>query len=630
MAEKLEFDLTVKSNTLKTGLEDAISKSGKLEGALNTALGVFGGGLAIKALDSFGRALGNTVEFAKDSVKAFSEQEDAINRLGQSLRASGEFSNSAIEDFSRFATELQRTSKFGDEVVLSQLALAKSFGASNSEAKNLVTAAANLSATFGGSLEDNLEKLGKTLSGTAGRLAQFIPELKTLTAEQLRSADAADIINSKFGGAAAAELNTYSGSVAAAGNAFSDLQEELGRLLAKNDLTKGFISGITSGFQGATTVLKNFTDALGVGLSPIDEQRNKLKELGEEYNKLEDSINSTKKNIDFSQKSGSEELANVERIQKLQAQIVVYESQQNEILSQRKDIRSALASDKASSEIEKPKSIVDDQAVKDAKLALNNELTKIDEDYKNQKLVSEENDKIAELEALGISGEEKILILAEQKLRENELIYKAETDKNELIKNFGEKELANKKALAAKILADEKINSQKELDLKKNLAIQEKAVFNSRIAAASAFLNLGEALSKQGSTSAKALASANAVLATYAGANQVLKDPTIPVLAKPAFIAATVATGLANVARINGVQFEQGGFVGGMNGASIGPDNTTATIRTGEFVLNGEDQLVMLNAIKSGSFGGGDIVVQIDGREILRAVRNQLKQGARL
>jgi hypothetical protein len=91
---------------------------------------------------------------------------------------------------------------------------------------------------------------------------------------------------------------------------------------------------------------------------------------------------------------------------------------------------------------------------------------------------------------------------------------------------------------------------------------------------------------------------------------------------------ATAATA-SQIAQIAGVQFEQGGFVGGMNGASVGPDNRVATIREGEQILNGDDQKTLLTAIKSGNLGGGDIVIQIDGREVFRAVRDQLKQGMR-
>jgi TP901 family phage tail tape measure protein len=98
----------------------------------------------------------------------------------------------------------------------------------------------------------------------------------------------------------------------------------------------------------------------------------------------------------------------------------------------------------------------------------------------------------------------------------------------------------------------------------------------------------------------------------------------------PFNFAAAAAVGAAvsaQAAKVAGVQFENGGPVGGTNGASVGGDNRVATIRDGEFVLNGQDQKVLFDALKSGNLGGGDIIIKIDEREIARAVRNQKQQG---
>jgi len=162
------------------------------------------------------------------------------------------------------------------------------------------------------------------------------------------------------------------------------------------------------------------------------------------------------------------------------------------------------------------------------------------------------------------------------------------------------------------------------------VAAEEKTVQAARITATSSFLALGEALAKDGSVVAKGLASANAVIQTYAGATQVLGDPLIPVVAKPALVAATIANGLANVARINGVKFANGGFIDGNNGATMGPDTTTAQVRSGEMVLNANQQKQLFDSINGGGLGGsGDIIVQIDGFEVFRAVRRQLQSGAK-
>ena len=86
-----------------------------------------------------------------------------------------------------------------------------------------------------------------------------------------------------------------------------------------------------------------------------------------------------------------------------------------------------------------------------------------------------------------------------------------------------------------------------------------------------------------------------------------------------AAIAATAIKGL-----------EQGGFVGGMAGASLGADNRVAKVRDGEMILNASQQKNLLDIINSGGGSGGDVVIQVDGIEIARAVRTQMNKGFRL
>ncbi len=95
MAEKLEFDLKVGVNDLSKALSDATNGSKKLGDTISTALGTFGGGLALKGFNALSGAIGSTTDFIKDSIKAASEQEAALNRLAQSLRVTGSFSQQA-------------------------------------------------------------------------------------------------------------------------------------------------------------------------------------------------------------------------------------------------------------------------------------------------------------------------------------------------------------------------------------------------------------------------------------------------------------------------------------------------------------------------------------------------------
>jgi len=147
------------------------------------------------------------------SVRAAIEQENAVNRLAGSLRAAGDLSEEALTDLQDFASELQKISTIGDETTLAMLSLAKGFGASNEQAKQIAAIAADLSVGIGVSFESAVRLASKTLGGFAGELGESIPALKNLTQEQLRNGEGLTILAEKYRGLGQNELNTFSGSL---------------------------------------------------------------------------------------------------------------------------------------------------------------------------------------------------------------------------------------------------------------------------------------------------------------------------------------------------------------------------------------------------------------------------------
>lgn len=87
-----------------------------------------------------------------------------------------------------------------------------------------------------------------------------------------------------------------------------------------------------------------------------------------------------------------------------------------------------------------------------------------------------------------------------------------------------------------------------------------------------------EAIEKKRFKLNKAANIANATINTYLGASQVIGDETIPSLAKPFVVAATIASGLLQVAAIARQKFQtsagSGGSIGAAAGGNGGGDNT--------------------------------------------------------
>jgi hypothetical protein len=196
------------------------------------------------------------VAFVAKSVQAFRVQELAVNRLNNAMINAGDFTLEASKDMQKFASSLQDVSTFGDEVIIGQLAIAKTFGTTNEEAKKLVTAATRLSAATGMTLDSAVLNLGKSLGGLAGELGERVTDIRTLTAEELKAGAAIDLVINKYEGANEA-MAAGLGGVDQLKNAFGDLMEKVGEKFAP---AIGFV----------TLKLKEFLKEADGGITIID------------------------------------------------------------------------------------------------------------------------------------------------------------------------------------------------------------------------------------------------------------------------------------------------------------------------------------------------------------------------
>lgn len=197
-------------------------------------------------------------------IGAATIQEDAVNRLAGALKSAGDFSQSTLQDFQNFASELQQVSKIGDEVALNQLALAKSFGATNDQAKQIVTTAADLAQAFGTDIETQVRQISKTLGGFAGELGETQPALKALTQEQLRNGEAIGILAEAYEGQAANALNTFGGATAQLSNQIGDTLEEIGKLVTQNPAVIKALKSLTGLFKEAGNEVAEFAKTFDI------------------------------------------------------------------------------------------------------------------------------------------------------------------------------------------------------------------------------------------------------------------------------------------------------------------------------------------------------------------------------
>ena len=129
------------------------------------------------------------------------------------------------------ASALQKVTIFGDEATIQQQAFLASIGFTEEKIKTIIPVAMDLATATGMTLESAVRNTAKTFSGLAGELGELVPQLRGLTAEQMKAGEAVKVMADLFGGQAQAQAKTYAGSVEQLKGELSDMAEGIGRLL---------------------------------------------------------------------------------------------------------------------------------------------------------------------------------------------------------------------------------------------------------------------------------------------------------------------------------------------------------------------------------------------------------------
>ncbi len=253
MADSISIDIVTGKNEVKDDLKEI--------GKLALSLGGPMAKLAIAAAAA-GAAIAGVV--IHKSIKAAAEYEEAVNALNVALNSSGQFSKAASEGMRSFADELQKTTKFSDDQVLSTATLIQNLGRLSVDAlKPATKAAMDLSAALGMDLTSAASLVGKAANGNVAAFARYGIEIKKGATDTETFANALSKLQQRFGGASEAAANSFSGANAKMKNAFDDIFKEIGRAITKSPaivLVIKEISGIFSKIADAVKKSIGTTD----------------------------------------------------------------------------------------------------------------------------------------------------------------------------------------------------------------------------------------------------------------------------------------------------------------------------------------------------------------------------------
>ena len=235
----------------------------------------FGNYPTLKALSNIGNSITGVAEGYKivtDSIKkvsaavkemseAYKTQKTAETALTQAAKNNPYLLSENVKHLKDYASELQSISTYGDEELLPFMAQLASAGRTEQEIMDIMSASINVAASGSMSLESAVRNLNKTFSGLSGELGEANPQIKALSAEQLKNGEAVKVLAKQYDGMAK-EVAKATGSSEQLHNAIGDLKEEMGAPFEKAmSPLRAFFTELISGWANAKKTKREYEEA---------------------------------------------------------------------------------------------------------------------------------------------------------------------------------------------------------------------------------------------------------------------------------------------------------------------------------------------------------------------------------
>lgn len=263
MIEGLKFDVSLNSKNFEAGIKSMSNSLKGLESGLNrlknTVLGL------VSAWASF-----TTI---KKSINLFAQQEQATLKLAFATQRFTKNAKQTFDTINQLADSMQETIGVGNEYVQNLAAIGLSYGIFEEKINQATEASVLLSKVIGTDAQTIMRGFAQTLQGQLGILGRYIPELRNLNEEQLRSGAAIDYVFNKFSGLKDVLGGTTQANLDKIKSYLGDIGEYLGAIFAPAvkrtaDIVKWFATALADPQQAIETIKQKIIDFYN-SLSPI-------------------------------------------------------------------------------------------------------------------------------------------------------------------------------------------------------------------------------------------------------------------------------------------------------------------------------------------------------------------------
>lgn len=204
------------------------------------------------------------VGFLKDATHQAAESEANLQKLNTALQIAGNYSDEASAGLQNFAEAIEATTKFEGDAIIANLAYLQSLTSLNDKGLKVAQKAAiDLSAALGVDLQTATQLVGKAANGEVGAFQRYgIAIAKGKDAAETFS-NTLTALQSKFGGSAAAQVNTFSGAITQAENSFNNLKKAIGFIITQNPAVIAAIKNISGVFTTVGKIISANSQSFG-------------------------------------------------------------------------------------------------------------------------------------------------------------------------------------------------------------------------------------------------------------------------------------------------------------------------------------------------------------------------------
>ena len=205
--------------------------------------------------------IGKAVAAVNELTDAFNEQKAAETALEQAAANNPYMNGESVSRLKEFAAQMQQATGVADNELLPMLAQLTAAGRTEAESMAVVRAALDMAASGAMSFDSAARNLAKTYSGLAGELGETLPQVRALTAEQLKSGEAVKIISELYGGMAESVAESAGGQKKLS-NAIQSAKEEIGAMFSRGtEGARNFFAGLVQGWADARRAKREYEEA---------------------------------------------------------------------------------------------------------------------------------------------------------------------------------------------------------------------------------------------------------------------------------------------------------------------------------------------------------------------------------